>query len=84
MFFGQKVVPFCRLNEVSKGIAIAFAKELLDGVGGRPAVLEHFNDLAVHWRKSLTDAEYAALPQEWCAMPALDAAGEGVVLETYA
>lgn len=69
-----------RLSESSKRVAIKLAKALLDGVGQFPSSVEQM-ELAFHYRRALTEAEYAALPATWCAIPAMDGAGHGLILE---
>ena len=38
-------------------------------------------DLAMHYRRTLTPEEIAKLPQAWCALPAMDEPGDGILLE---
>lgn len=56
------------------------AKQLLSGVGSVPSAVE-LHSVAVHYRRSLTDEEYARLPEAWCAIQAVHEAGRGIVLE---
>jgi hypothetical protein len=56
------------------------AKEELAGVGQIPSLLEQM-DVAIHYRRCLTDEEMAMLTPEWCAIPAIDEAGYGKQLE---
>jgi len=56
------------------------AKSMLAGVGQIPSELAQ-GKLAIHYRRSLTEAEIAALPQSWCAIPAVDGAGLDIILE---
>jgi hypothetical protein len=75
-----KTLPIGRLSDVTKRIAINTAKLLLAGVGMTPSAVEQM-DLAIHYRRSLTDEEVAALPASWYAIPPRDEAGMGIVLE---
>lgn len=66
--------------ESSRRIVIHCAKELLAGVGQFPSSLEQMQ-IAFHYRRGLTDAEYERLPATWCAIPAVHEAGHGMILE---
>lgn len=68
------------LNASTKRIIIRTAKELLHGVGQLPSLVDQ-HQLAVHYRRAVTDAEWSALPQLWCAIAAVHEAGMGVILE---
>lgn len=59
---------------------IRTAKALLAGVGQVPSSVE-LHPFAIHYRRALTDAEYAGLPSAWCAIPAVHEAGRGLILE---
>lgn len=72
--------PSSRLSDVQKRIAVMFAKEMLDGVGCVPSIVEQ-NELAFHYRRSFTDFEVALLPATWCAIAPVDDGGGGLVLE---
>jgi hypothetical protein len=80
LFYKGKVQHIARLSEINKGYLIAAAKSLLSDVGQTPSAVEQY-ELAMHYRRSLTDEEIAALPQEWCAIPPVDEGGLGIVLE---
>lgn len=56
------------------------AKLLLVGSGQLPSSVEQMQ-LAIHYRRALTDAEYLQLVPSWCAIPAVHEAGHGLVLE---
>ena len=73
-------VPLTRMAPVNRKILIAVARWLLEGVGETPSLLEEM-DVGIHYRRVLTDVEYNALPPAWCALPAIDLAGHGKVLE---
>ncbi len=75
-----KTLPIASVSEVTKRIALTTAKLLLAGVGQTPSAVEQM-ELAIHYRRSLTDEEVAALPEEWCAIPARDERGMGILLE---
>ena len=75
-----KTLAIARLSEMNKRIVIATAKAMLRGVGQVPSAVEQF-ELAIHYRRSLTDEELAGLPNEWCAIPPRDEGGVGIVLE---
>jgi hypothetical protein len=68
------------LSESNKRLLITTSKSMLAGVGQIPSAVEAFQ-LAIHYRRSLTDAELAALPPEWCAIPPVDEGGLGTILE---
>ncbi len=75
-----KTLHIARLSETNKRIVIATAKALLHGVGQVPSAVEQF-ELAIHYRRSLTDEELAGLPAAWCAIAPRDEGGVGIVLE---
>lgn len=60
---------------------IETAKLLLGGVGQLPSAVEQYT-VAIHYRRAITDAEYARLPEAWCQLPAVHQAGRSRVLET--
>ena len=76
-------MPVARLSEMNKRIVIDTAKALLRDVGQVPSAVEQF-ELAIHYRRSLTDEELAGLPAAWCAIPPRDEGGIGIVLEVDA
>lgn len=41
-------------------------------------------EVAVHYRRALTDEEYALLTPEWCAIPAVHEGGHGKIIEIEA
>lgn len=75
-----KTLEITKLSAVNKAILIATAKSMLTGVGQIPSEVAQ-GTLAIHYRRCLTEAEIADLPQSWCAIPAVDGAGLDVVLE---
>jgi hypothetical protein len=68
------------VSESTKRVAIKTAKALLSGVGQFPSAVEQMQ-LAIHYRRALTEEEYAALDPAWCAIPAVHDAGRGLILE---
>lgn len=56
------------------------AKRLIASVGQLPSCVEQM-PLAIHYRRGITDAEYALLPAMWCDLPAVHEGGHGIVLE---
>lgn len=67
-------------SPTTRRIQITMAKRLLFGVGQIPSAVE-LHPMAIHYRRGLTDAEYAALPVSWCNIPAVHEAGRGHILE---
>ena len=68
---------------IERGLQIAVvaaAKELLVGVGQIPSAVEQ-HEVAIHYRKTLSVSEIAKLSMDWCSIPAIDEAGEGILLE---
>lgn len=75
-----RTLTTAELSESTKRVAIKAAKSLLTGVGQLPSSVEQMQ-LAIHYRRALTDEEYSQLPQSWCAIPAVHEAGHGLILE---
>jgi len=75
-----KTLKVAQLSDVNKALLVSAAKFMLREVGQVPSSVEQM-ELAIHYRRSLTDQEFAALPAEWCAIPAVDGGGQGIVLE---
>lgn len=75
-----KTLKVAQLSDVNKAILIGIAKSMLRDVGQIPSSVEQM-ELAIHYRRSLTDEELAALPADWCAIPAVDGSGNGILLE---
>lgn len=67
-------------SESTKRVVIRTAKELLSGCGQIPSSVEQV-EVAIHYRRALTDEEYATLPPSWCSIRAVHEAGNGIVLE---
>ena len=76
----QRTLASAELDYGTVQIAIRTAKRLLAGVGQLPSSVE-LMPIAIHYRRAITEAEYAGLPRAWCAIPAVHEAGHGVVLE---
>lgn len=72
--------PMDRVSESTRRVLIKTAKLLLSGVGQFPSAVEQMQ-VAIHYRRALTEKEYAALDPAWCAIPAVHDAGRGVILE---
>jgi hypothetical protein len=68
------------VSESTKRVLIKTAKFLLSGVGQFPSSVEAM-ELAIHYRRALTDEEYSQLSPDWCSIPAVHEAGRGKVLE---
>jgi hypothetical protein len=56
------------------------AKLLISEVGQLPSSVEQM-EIAIHYRRALTDCEYLELPPAWRAIPAVHEAGRGLILE---
>jgi hypothetical protein len=75
-----KTLRVAKLSEMNKMILIEMSKTLLHEVGQLPSTVEQW-ELAIHYRRSLTDLELAGLPAAWCAIAPVDEGGSGIVLE---
>lgn len=64
----------------TRRMMIRSAKAFLAGVGQLPSSVEQM-ELAIHYRRAITDEELAGLPQSWRCIPAVHEAGRGIVLE---
>jgi hypothetical protein len=73
-------MPVDKISDANKRLLIAASKSLLTGVGRIPSAIEQFQ-VAIHYRRTLTDEELAGLPAAWCAIPPIDEGGLGLVLE---
>lgn len=71
------------LSESTLRATIGCAKSLLVDVGQKPSSVERM-EMAVHYRRALTDEEYALLTPEWCAIPAVHEGGHGKIIEVEA
>ncbi len=76
----RRTLTVDQLSESTKRIVVMAAKDLLHGVGQLPSAVEQV-EYAIHYRRALTEAEFAALPEAWCAIPAIHDAGRGLILE---
>jgi hypothetical protein len=76
----QRTLAIEEIPESTKRVVARTAKLLLGGVGEIPSSLEQ-QVVALHYRRALTEEEYAALPQSWCAIPPVHEAGRGLILE---
>lgn len=76
-------IPTAKLHRRKFELLKQVAKELLEGVGENPSKLEQY-EVAIHYRKTLTEREIARLSMDWCAIPAIDESGEGILLEEHA
>lgn len=68
------------LSDTAKAIMSRVAKRLIRDVGQLPSRLELF-EVAMHYRRTITDAELAMIPAFWMRLPAVHEAGRGIVLE---
>ena len=80
IFGKERTLFMAEVSRTTRRFQIALGKRLLMGVGQFPSAVEEMT-LAIHYRRALTDAEYAALPPMWCALPAVHEAGRGLLLE---
>jgi hypothetical protein len=73
----RQVLPTAGLDRKRRRLALALGERLLDGVGdgrvGDGKTLEQVKPIAFHVRRALSAVEMAAIDQEWCAIPAVDA-----------
>lgn len=76
----RRTLTAVEVSESTKRIMGKVAKLLLGGVGELPSSLEQMQ-VALHYRRSLTESEYAKLPQSWCDIPPVHEAGRGLILE---
>jgi hypothetical protein len=76
----QRTLTVAELSESTKRVLIKTAKLLLGGAGQLPSSVEQMQ-VAIHYRRALTDAEYSALTPSWCSIPAVHEAGHGLILE---
>lgn len=76
----RRTLTIAEISESTKRVLVKTAKLLLGGVGQIPSSVEQMQ-VAIHYRRALTDEEYAKLPQAWCAIPAVHEAGRGLILE---
>jgi hypothetical protein len=74
------VVPVDKLSASNRRVLISAAKKLLEGVGEIPSAVEQM-ELAIHYRRTMSYAEIALLPLSWCEVPAIDEAGNGLLIE---
>lgn len=75
-------MPVAELSDSTTRVLIRTAKRLIGSVGQLPSAVESMGGLAIHYRRALTDAEYARLSPSWRAIPAVHEAGRGMILET--
>lgn len=68
------------VSDSTRRLLVCTAKRLIADVGQLPSAVEQF-DLAMHYRRALTDEEYARLSPAWRAIPAVHEAGRGLILE---
>ncbi len=69
-----------KLSRSSWLLAVKVAKTLIRDVGQIPSCVEQMA-VAIHYRRALTDAEFAKLPAAWCAIPPAHEAGRGIFIE---
>jgi hypothetical protein len=68
------------ISESTKRVMVKVAKLLLGGVGQIPSSVEQMQ-LAIHYRRALTEAEYSRLQPSWCSILPVHEGGRGLVLE---
>ena len=71
------LVPWSRCGLKTRGIVRETALGLLAGVGTGDTRRER-SDFVLHARRRLAERELALLTAEWCAIPAVGIAGEGI------
>ncbi len=76
----QRLVPTDKWNVATRAAVISQLKLTLAGVGEIPSAIQR-GRTAIHYRRSLTYAEIRGLPLDWCAIPPVDEAGDGEILE---
>ncbi len=76
----EVTLPMARVPESTQRIVIRAAKDLIAKVGRLPSSVERM-ELAIHYRRSLTDEEMALLSPQWCALVPHDRGGHGEILE---
>jgi hypothetical protein len=79
----QRTLLTEELSESTLRAVIRCAKDLLGGVGQKPSSVERM-EVAIHYRRALTEAEYSLLTPAWCAIPAVHEAGHGEIIEVEA
>jgi hypothetical protein len=77
---GIFAVPIDKVSEPNKRVLIKTVKSLISDVGQLPSSVEQA-EIAIHYRRALTNDEYSELPPSWCAIPPVHEAGRGVILE---
>ena len=75
-----RTLTVAEISESTKRVLIKTAKLLLGGVGEFPSSVEQM-ELAIHYRRALTEEEFSRLPQSWCAILPVHEAGRGLILE---
>lgn len=70
-------VPWERLGLKTRGIVRETVIGLLAGVGAGDTRRDR-SEVVLHARRRLADRELAMLTAEWCAIPAVAMAGDGI------
>jgi len=70
-------VPWARCGLKTRGILREAVLGLLAGVGAGDTRRER-SDFVLHARRRLADRELAMLTAEWCALPVVGFAGDGI------
>lgn len=78
----QRTLRVAELSDARLRVMVRTSKRLIADVGQLPSAVEDMGGVAIHYRRAITDVEYAALPGAWCALPAVHQAGRGRVLES--
>lgn len=76
----RRTLTIEELPHSSRRVLVRVAKALIVDVGQLPSSVEQMH-VGIHYRRALTDAEYARLAPAWCSIPAVHEAGRGIVLE---
>lgn len=76
----RRTLTIAELSEPTRRVLVRVSKALISDVGQLPSSVEAMG-VGIHYRRAITDEEYARLPSTWCAIPAVHEAGRGIILE---
>ena len=74
---GAGPVPWSRCGLKTRGIVRETVLDLLSGIGSGDTRRDR-SEFMLHARRRLADREIAMLTAEWCAIPAVAMAGDGI------